>query len=293
MKRRAFLVGLTVAPLAAVSFRALASAQAPTPRRGRIKQGVMPSVWQGLALPFEKQCQILADVGFQGCDLPALQPEQVPILRKYGLTPIMASGGGTTFANGLVRRELHDTFEPASRAAIDMCAAVGCSNLLLFPGERRGMSREEGAEHAVAMLNRVKGYAEQKRVTLCMEITNSKVVADQRTDQMFDHVGWGFDVCRRVSSPRVKILFDIYHAQISDGDVVRTIRDNFDLISHFHTAGVPGRNEIDDTQELNYRFIAQTIADLGYTGFISHEHRPGPGRDPIESLRKCFEVLTV
>src|SRR5687768_1466920 len=160
-------------------------------------------------------------------------------MKKYGLSPTMMTGTGTSFQDGLIRKELHDKFEPAFRAGIDMCVEVGCPNLIAIPGERRGMSREEGADNAVAMLNRVKGYAEQKGVTLCMEITNSKVVADARTDQVFDKVGWGFDVCRRVKSPNVKIVYDIYHVQISDGDVTRIMRDNIDLICHIHVAGVP------------------------------------------------------
>jgi hydroxypyruvate isomerase len=170
---------------------------------------------------------------------------------------------------------------------------VGCPNLIAIPGERRGMSREEGADNAVAILSRVKGYAEQKGVMLCMEITNSKVVADARTDQVFDHLAWGLDVCKRVNSPRVKIVYDMYHVQIADGDVTRNLRDNLNHICHIHVAGVPSRGEIDDTQELNYRFIANAIADLGYTGFVAHEYRPSAGRDVIKSLEQCFEIMNV
>lgn len=126
-----------------------------------------------------------------------------------------------------------------------------------------------------------------------MEITNSKVAADQRTDQVFDHLAWGIDVVKKVNSPRVKILFDSYHVQIADGDVTRNLRDNFDYICHIHVAGVPTRQEIDDKQELNFRFIANAIADLGYTGFVAHEYRPGPGRDVIKSLEQCFEIMNV
>jgi len=126
-----------------------------------------------------------------------------------------------------------------------------------------------------------------------MEITNSKVAADQRTDQVFDRLAWGFDVCKRTGSPRVKIVYDMYHVQIMDGDVTRRMRENFDLICHIHVAGVPTRQEIDDTQELNYRFIANAIADLGYTGYVAHEYRPGPGRDPLKSLEQCFQIMNV
>jgi hydroxypyruvate isomerase len=233
----------------------------------------------------------LARIGFKGVDLPSAQ--QVPILKQYGLAPTMMTGTGTSFQNGLIRKEIHDQIETATHTGIDTCVSVGCPILIALPGERRGMSREEGADNAVAILNRVKGYAEQKNITLCMEITNSKVVADQRTDQVFDHMAWGLDVINRVNSPRVKIMYDIYHAQIADGDITQTLRDHIGQICHIHAAGVPGRLEFDDKQELNYRFIAGAIADLGYTGFIAHEWRPGPGNDPVKSLERCFEILNV
>jgi hydroxypyruvate isomerase len=287
MHRREFLIGAVAA--AGLSAR---QAQPVSQRRGRLKQSVMPSVFpQGFGMSFPERCQLLARLGYQGYDLPTA--EQLPVLRDHGLTPAMMTGTGTTFQDGLIRRELHDRIEAAFHAGIELCSQVGCPNLIALPGERRGMSYEEGADNAVAILNRVKGHAEQKGVTLCMEITNSKVAADQRTDQIFNHLGWGIDICRRVSSPRVKIVFDIYHVQIADGDVTRNLRDHFDLICHIHTAGVPSRNEIDDTQELNYRYIAKVIADRGYTGFVAHEYRPGPGRDPVESLRQAFDIMTV
>ena len=297
MDRRDFLAGMAAAPLAAASLGGVSLAGAAQDRpaaarpRAPIRQSVMNSVWTGTKLSFEERCQILSKIGFKAVDLPTA--DQVPILKKYGLAPAMMTGTGTSFQDGLIRKELHDKFEPAFRAGIDMCAQVGCPNLIALPGERRGMSREEGAENAAAILNRVKGYAEQKGVTLCMEITNSKVVADQRTDQVFDRLEWGLDVCRKVNSPRVKIVYDMYHVQIANGDVTRNLRDNFDYICHIHVAGVPSRTEIDGTQELNYRFIANAIADLGYTGFVAHEWRPGPGRDALKSLEECFAIMDV
>jgi hydroxypyruvate isomerase len=295
MQRRDFLLGTAAAPLIAslAPVSVLAGAQAPSATRARakIRQSVMASVWGTTKQTFEQRCETLARMGYQAMDLPT--PEQAPLLKKYGLSPGMMTGTGTSFQNGLIRKEMHDAFEKATREGIDMCARVGCSNLIALPGERRGMSREEGADNTVAFFNRVKGYAEQKGITLCMEITNSKVAADQRTDQIFDHLAWGLDVCKRVNSPRVKIVYDIYHVQVADGDVTRSLRDNIDWICHIHVAGVPGRLEIDDTQELNSRFIANAIADLGYTGFVAHEWRPSPGRDPLESLERCFKILDV
>ena len=263
----------------------------PARPRTRLRQGVMSSVWGQSKLQPEEQYQILQKIGYVAVDLAT--EKQVPVMAKYKLLPSMMTGTGTSFQNGLIRKEMHDQFDKATREGIDMCVRVGCPNLIALPGERRGMSREEGAENVVAFFNRVKGYAEQKNVTLCMEITNSKIAADQRTDQVFDHVAWGFDICKRVNSPRLKIVYDIYHVQVADGNIVQTMRDNIDWICHIHVAGNPGRQEIDDTQEVNYRYVANAIADLGYTGFVSHEWRPGPGRDFQKSLEQCFKIMDV
>src|SRR5215470_5105114 len=291
MKRRQFLAGVALAPFIGARMGRTTQTQSGTARRVPLKQSVMASVWGNSTLSFEERCKLLARIGFKGVDLPT--PEQVPILRANGLTPALMTGTGASFQNGLIRKEMHDRFEEEFHKGIDMCVELGCPTLIALPGERRGMSYEEGADNAVAILNRVKGYAEQKNITLCMEITNAKVTADQRTDQIFNHLAWGLDVVKKVNSPRVKILFDCYHVQIADGDLTRNIRDNFDKICHFHVAGVPSRNEIDDSQEVNFRFVANAIADLGYTGFIAHEFRPSAGRDPIKSLEACFDILNV
>jgi hydroxypyruvate isomerase len=157
------------------------------------------------------------------------------------------------------------------------------------------MSEAEGADNAVAFLNRIKGHLEDKNVTLCTEIMNHKYTdgAFGRVDQIFAHPQWGFDVCKRVNSPRVKVLFDIYHAQVTAGDLVATIRENLQWIGHFHTAGVPGRTDIDSTQEINSRFVAQNIADLGFTGYISHEFRPAPGHNPLDCIREAYAIIDV
>jgi hydroxypyruvate isomerase len=291
MNRRDLMVALGASSLA---LGRLAEAQ-ENPfaglRQGRLRQSVMPQVWGNLGLSIEERCRILAQLGFAAMDLP--QPAEVPALRDHGLTPAMMTGTGTTFENGLIRRELHSQIYDATMAGIDMCAELGCPNLIALPGERRGMSREEGADHAVEILSRVAGYAEQRGVMLCMEITNSKVARDNRTDQVFDRIDWGFDVCRRTGSPNVKIVYDFYHVQIMDGDVTRTMLENLDLICHIHVAGVPTRAEIDDTQELNYRYIARAIADSDYDGFVAHEHNPSPGRNPLVSLAVGYDILTV
>src|SRR5262245_16677438 len=290
MKRREFMASVA-APLIAAPFVGAQQTPAGNAKRVKIKQSVMASVWGNSPLSFDERCKTLARIGFKGVDLPTAQ--QVPIVKNYGLTPTLMTGTGTSFQNGLIRKEMHDMFEAEFHKGIDMCVSLGCPILIALPGERRGMSYEEGSDNAAAIFNRVKGYAEQKNITLCMEITNSKVVADQRTDQIFNHLSWGLDVCKKANSPRVKILYDMYHVQIADGDVTRNLRDNFDHICHIHVAGVPSRQEIDDKQELNFRFIANAIADLGYTGYVAHEWRPGTGRDAIKSLEQCFEIMNV
>jgi hydroxypyruvate isomerase len=195
---------------------------------------------------------------------------------------------GGTIPDALNRKENHDRIEKGLREAIDLAAAGGCPNVITFSGNRRGMPDEEGADNCVLFLNKVKGYAEDKSINICMELLNSKV---NHKDYMCDHTSWGVGVMKRVNSPRVKLLYDIYHMQIMEGDVVRTIRDNFQYLGHFHTGGNPGRHEIDQTQELNYHFVAQAIADLGYTGVVAHEYTPV--RDAIASLQQAIEIFTV
>ncbi|HEY5667443.1 MAG TPA: TIM barrel protein [Gammaproteobacteria bacterium] len=287
LSRRRLLGILAAAPaLASQAARALE----PGIRQGRLRQSVMFQVWGDLNLSIEERCEVLAALGFAGMDLP--QPREIPVLEDYGLTPTMMTGTGTSFTDGLIRREIHDQIEQATREGIDICAAAGCPNLIALPGERRGMSREEGADHAVEILSRVAPYAEEKGVNVCMEITNSKVEADNRTDQVFDDIHWGFEVCRRTGSSHITVVYDIYHVQIANGDIVRTMRDNLDLISHVHVAGVPSRAEI-DRSELDYRYIAREIADMGYDGYVSQEYTPTPGRNPLISLAVGYDILTV
>lgn len=284
MLRRDFFFSLA----AALAMVPQTPPSAPVKRKGRLKQAVTRGVF-GRGMPLEDACREAARLGCQGFDL--IGPADWPMLKKYGLVPTMyPAGAGGTIASAINQTENHDRIEKSLRAAIDEAAANGVPSVITFSGNRQGMDDRVGADNCVAFLNRVKAQAEDKGVTLCMEYLNSKV---NHKDYMFDHMAWGVDVVSRVQSPRVKILYDIYHAQIMDGDIVRNIRDHFTLISHFHTGGNPGRHEIDETQELNYRFIAQAIADLGFTGYIAHEFSPTPGRDPIAGLTRAVEIFDV
>ena len=286
MLRRKFISSLA-GGAAAVAF-AQTPAPAPVKRKGRLKQGVTRGVF-ARNMSLDDCCREAARLGCKGFDL--LGPADWPTLKKYGLVPSMnAAGAGGSIPDALNRKENHDKIEKSLRAAIDEAAANGVPNVITFSGNRRGMDDREGADNCVAFLNRLKAQAEDKSVTICMEYLNSKV---NHKDYMFDHIAWGVDVMQRVNSPRVKILFDIYHAQIMDGDIVRNIRDNFKWIGHFHTGGNPGRHDIDDSQELNYHYIAQAIVDLGYTGYLSHEYSPAEGHDPIETLNRAIEICDV
>src|SRR4026207_404697 len=217
MKRRDFPASMAVARLpAAPAFGQQAAPQGAARKRATIRQSGMGSVWGNESkLSFEDRCKILAKIGFKGVDLPT--PEQVPILKQYGLAPALMTGAGTTFQDGLIRKELHDKFEAAFKTGIDACASVGGPNRIAMPGEKRGMSRDETVANTVAILNRVKGYAEQKNVTLCRESAHPRGPPDQRTDETFNHLDGGWEVCKKVGSPRVKIVYDIYHVQIMDG----------------------------------------------------------------------------
>jgi hydroxypyruvate isomerase len=258
------------------------------PNFGRLKQSVCSSVF-GRGMPFEEQCRLAAELGFQGFDLQT--PEKWPVLKKYGLISTMSFGGGGTIKEALNRKENHAGIEKSMRQLIDQCAEAGSPNLITFSGNRAGMDDRQGMNNCELFLNKIKAQAEDKNVNICMELLNSRV---NHPDYMCDHVDWGVELCKRVDSPRVKLLFDIYHMQIMDGDIVRRITSNMQWMGHFHTGGVPGRHEIDNrSNELNYNFVAKAIADQGYKGFCAHEYSPAPGRDYLSSLKEAREIFTV
>jgi hydroxypyruvate isomerase len=288
MRRRDFFPAVAASAVAAQTSVSGQQTPARPERKGRLKQCVTMGVF-GRGANFEDTCREAARQGCFGYDL--IGPKDWPTLKKYGLIPTMyPPGPGGTIRDALNRKENHEKLEKAMHAALDEAADNGVPNIITFSGNRMGMADSEGADNCVAFLNRVKAHAEDKGVTICMEYLNSKV---NHKDYMFDHIAWGVDVMKRINSPRVKILYDIYHAQIMDGDIVRNIRDHFQWIGHFHTGGNPDRHEIDETQELNYHFIAKAIADLGYTGYVAHEYSPAPGHDAAASLTQAMKIMEV
>jgi hydroxypyruvate isomerase len=224
-----------------------------------------------------------------------IPPADWPTLRKHGLEPLLAGAGPVTFENGLIHPEVHDQLEKDLKPHIDMVAKEGVKTFISIGGQRRGMPYEQAADNAVAFLNRIKGYLEQRRVTLAIENMNNRRTDPNfgREDQTFGRWAWGVGVCERVNSPNVKLVCDLYHLQIMDGDIATNLRQTIQWIAHFHTAGVPSRNEIDFSQEMNYRYIAEVIADLPFTGYVSHEWRPTPGRDPLRSIAEALEIMDV
>lgn len=295
MQRRDFLGTVAAAGLAATLPLEARQAGPGIARKGRIRQGLWRITFgDDTKLSFDDMCREAVRVGAHGFDLIA--PQDWPTLRKYGLEPLLAGAGPVTFEHGLIHPEVHADLEPKLRAHIDMCAAADVRTIITIGGQRRGMPYEQGADNAVAFLNRIKGYLEEKNVTLAIENMNNRRTDQRfgRPDQIFGRWAWGVEVCERVNSPHVKLVCDIYHLQIMDGDLETNIRASSRWIAHFHVAGVPSRNEIDDTQEINYRHVARVIASLpDFTGYVSHEWRPAPGRDYRRSIEDAMALLDV
>ena len=280
------LLKSSVASVAAIGTAPLSTAlDAATPvRKGRIHQSVCQWCYPHVAV--DQLAEYAAKIGLRGVDL--LQPDQYEIPRRYGLVCSMGYAGGGEIGKALNRPENHPAIEQAFRTNIPRAAKAGVPSVITFSGNRGGMADEEGARNTIAGLNRVKKIAEDNGVTICLELLNSKV---NHPDYMCDHTAWGVRVVQEVNSPNVKLLYDIYHMQIMEGDLIDTIRANMKWIGHFHTGGVPGRHELDGTQEVQWDGVMRGIADAGFKGYVAHEFVPTG--DPLESLRKAVELCDV
>jgi hydroxypyruvate isomerase len=256
----------------------------PTPRRNNIHQSV--SRWCYQKIPLDDLCTYSAKIGLKGIDL--LQPEEYEVPGRYGLICTMGYAHGGEIKKGLNRVENHADIEAGFRKYIPLAAKAKVPNVITFSGNREGMSDEEGARNTIIGLKRVKSIAEDNGVTINMELLNSK---RNHKDYMCDHTAWGVRVCEEVGSPRVKLLYDIYHMQIMEGDLVDTIKENAKWLGHFHTGGVPGRHELDDTQEVNWAAVMRGIASTGFTGYVAHEFVPV--RDPLTSLREAVDICDI
>lgn len=265
-------LGVLSAPLAGVAQDA-----------GRLKQSVCKWCYRDMSV--DELAAEVSKMGMVGIDL--LVEEEWPILEKYGLICTMGQGV-CTIEDGLNHTDNHAEIEKNFRHLLPAAKKAGMRNMICFSGNRRGMSDAEAWDNCTTLLRKITPLAEDLEVTIQMELLNSKV---NHKDYQCDTTPWGVELCKRVDSPQFKLLYDIYHMQIMEGDVIRTIRDNAQYLGHFHTGGNPGRNEIDEMQELNYEAIAKAIADLDYDGFFAHEFIPL--RDPMTSLQQAVDICRV
>jgi hydroxypyruvate isomerase len=253
-------------------------------KNGRLKQSV--SRWCYNAIPMPEFCRAVAEIGLTAIDL--LEEPDWAVAREHGLVCSMGYAGGGSIRDGLNVPANHDAIEKNFERLIPRAAALRVPNVITFFGNRRGMSDDAAIANCVAGLNRVKKIAEDHGVTICVELLNSKV---NHPDYQGDRTPFGVAVVKTVDSPRVKLLYDIYHMQIMEGDLIKTIRDHHAHIAHYHTGGVPGRHELDDTQEVNWRAVCRAIVDTGFTGHLAHEFVPT--RDPLTSLREAVTLCDV
>lgn len=268
----------------AASQLAFAKGSLPAARKGRIHQSVCQ--WCYSKIPVAQLAEYAAKIGLRGIDL--LKPDEYEIPRRYGLICTLGYAGGGEIGSALNHVENHAAIEQAFRTNIPRAAKAAVPNVITFSGNRAGMSDEEGARNTVTGLNLVKKIAEDNGVTICLELLNSK---RDHHDYMCDHTAWGVRVLQEVNSPNVKLLYDIYHMQIMEGDLIDTIRQNIQWIGHFHTGGVPGRHELDNTQEVQWDGVMRAIADAGFRGYVAHEFMPTG--DPLTSLRNAVELCDV
>jgi hydroxypyruvate isomerase len=278
------------ATLGMTAFAAHSYAQATTPptgrvvKSGRLKQSV--SRWCYGKIPMPEFCEAVKAMGLTAIDL--LQPNEWQSVADHGLLCSMAYAGGGSIKDGLNYKRNHDAIVKGFEENIPKAAAMKIPNVITFFGNRMGLGDEEAKANCVEGLNRVKKIGEDNGVTICVELLNSKV---DHKDYQGDHTAFGLEIVKAVNSPRVKLLYDAYHMQIMEGDLIRTIRDTKDWIAHVHTGGVPGRHELDGTQEVNWRAVAQALVDVGFPGYMAHEFVPT--RDPLTSLREAVALCDV
>lgn len=283
LSRRTLIAGAASVAAAAAIPTAVPAQQERVITNGRIRQSVCQ--WCYGRIPLEELAGAASAMGLESIEI--LGPEAFPTLREHGLSCAMTNSHGIT--EGINDSANHEACLEAITTAIDATAEAGFPNVITFSGNRDGMPDSEGLENCVTALKQIVGHAERKGVTICMELLNSKV---NHADYMADNMPWLVELVDRVASDRFKILYDIYHAQVMEGDVIRTIRDHHEHIGHYHTAGNPGRNELDDDQELYYPAIMRAILETGYAGIVGQEFIP-KGEDKLAALAHGVRVCDV
>ena len=256
-----------------------------SPADGSIKQSVCRWCFQDM--PLEQLCIAAKGMGIKGIDL--VGPADWPTLKKHGLDSPMCNGAELNLTDGFNDPKYHDQLQARYKEMIPKVAQAGYTNLICFSGSRRGMSDEQGLENAVRGLQPLMALAAQHKVVLVMELLNSKV---NHADYQCNHTSWGVALAKKLGSENFKLLYDIYHMQIEEGDVIHTITEHHPYIAHYHTAGVPGRHEIGDMQELNYPAIMRAIKATGFKGYVAQEFIPAQS-DKLASLRQAVNLCNV
>lgn len=269
-----------------LAHRIEAAENALTPlTNGRINHSVCR--WCYNSIPLEDLCQAAKNIGLTSIELTG--PDEWPVLKKYGLTAALPNGAGMGIEKGFNDPKYHDDLVASYEAVIPKVANAGMNQIICFSGNRNGLDDEKGIKNCAVGLKRLMRVAEKHKVTLVMELLNSKV---NHKDYQCDRTPWGVALCEEIGSEYFKLLYDIYHMQIMEGDVIATIRKYHPYIAHYHTGGVPGRNEIDETQELNYPAIMKAIVDTGFKGYVAQEFIP-KRPDKIASLKQGVQICDI
>lgn len=289
MERRKLIKGMLLSGTAAMAAPAvtLESCAASTPKPKTLKGTINHSVchWTYNMLSLEELCQSVKNIGFAAIDL--VGPKGWPMLKKYGVDSSMCNGAEISLTEGWNNKQYHQQLIKNYTEHIDLVSDAGYKNLICFSGNRRGMDDETGLKNSAEGLKQIMAQAEKRGVIVTMELLNSKI---DHKDYMCDHSAWGVELCKQVGSPNFKLLYDIYHMQIDEGDVIRTIQNNHQYFGHYHTAGVPGRHEIDESQELYYPAIMRAIAATGFKGYVAQEFIP-TGKDKAAKIAALKDAV--
>jgi hydroxypyruvate isomerase len=288
INRRKLLKHLAAGSLAIGSLPSFAASCSP-PLKQKLVNNINHSVcrWTFGHLSLDELCNTVKQVGFSAIDL--IGPKDWQTLKNHGVYSSMCNGAEISLTEGWNDKQYHATLIKNYTDHIDLVAKAGYKNLICFSGNRKGIDDETGMKTCEEGLKKILPIAEKKGVLVIMELLNSKV---NHKDYMCDHTAWGVELCKRIGSENFKLLYDIYHMQIDEGDIIRTIQDNHQYLAHYHTGGVPGRHEIDETQELNYTAIMKAIKNTGFKGYVAQEFIPTK-QDKVASLREAIKICDV
>ena len=283
--RNLLLTGTAAVVSPAVSMASCSMAVRSTALKGNINHSVCRWTYDHLSV--DELCTTVKSLGFAAIDL--VGPKDWPTLKQHGVYSSMCNGAEINLVNGWNHKEYHATLIKNYTEHIELVAKAGYKNLICFSGNRNGMDDETGLKNSVEGLKQILSLAEKRGVVIQMELFNSKV---NHPDYMCDNTPWGMELCKRLGSPNFKLLYDIYHMQINEGDIIHTIKDHHQYFGHYHTAGVPGRNEIDTSQELYYPAIMKAIVSTGFKGYVAQEFIPTK-EDKIAALKEAVTICDV